>query len=72
MVDLSGRETLFGLTERIVAVESLAFLGSQFEYIQPYVMHLVPDEKKHLLQHFYLQVGTLECPVNEKMLCLNT
>ncbi|KAK6634867.1 hypothetical protein RUM44_000114 [Polyplax serrata] len=59
MVDLSGRETLFGLTERIVAVESLAFLGSQFEYIQPYVMHLVPDEKKHLLQHFYLQ--TVDC-----------
>ena len=56
MVDLSNKDNLFGLTERIVAVESLAFLGSQFDYIQPYLMHLVPDEKKHLLQHFYLQV----------------
>ncbi|EEB14977.1 conserved hypothetical protein [Pediculus humanus corporis] len=55
MVDLSNKDNLFGLTERIVAVESLAFLGSQFDYIQPYLMHLVPDEKKHLLQHFYLQ-----------------
>ncbi|KAL0277277.1 UNVERIFIED_CONTAM: hypothetical protein PYX00_004621 [Menopon gallinae] len=59
MVNLTERENLYGLSQRIVAIESLVFLGSQFEYIQPYITHLVPEQKKHLIQHFYLQ--TVAC-----------
>lgn len=59
MVNLQSRESLHGLAERVVGVESLIFLGSQFEYIQQYVLHLVPDEKRHFIDQFYSQVGII-------------
>ncbi|CAG9862024.1 unnamed protein product [Phyllotreta striolata] len=55
VVDLKNREKLNGLSERIVAVESLVFLAKQYEILQEYLNHLVPASYKTALQHFYAQ-----------------
>lgn len=57
VVNLVNAETLHGLYERIVAVESLVFLSKQFEYLQGYLEHLVPTQNKMVLQQFYNQVS---------------
>lgn len=69
MVDLKSQKTLYGLTERIVGVESLIFLASQFEYIQHYVRHLVPEEKHHFIDQFYSQVCVKNWRENWKNVC---
>lgn len=57
MVDLERAETLYGLRERIVAVESLIFLASQFEFLKPYLEQLLETQGSsiHYLQQFYSQ-----------------
>ncbi|XP_074039810.1 vacuolar protein sorting 50 isoform X1 [Leptinotarsa decemlineata] len=55
MVDLGKPETLHGLAERIVAVESLIFLSKQYEFLQDYLEHLVPQTNKIMLQQFFSQ-----------------
>lgn len=55
MVDLKKPEKLHGLAERIVAVESLIFLSKQYEFLQEYLEHLVPQTNKIMLQQFYAQ-----------------
>ena len=61
IVNLNDPENLFGLTERVVAVESLVFLAEQLESLRPYLEHLVRHEpRKHFIQQFYLQVGRLK------------
>ncbi|KAF7285885.1 hypothetical protein GWI33_009363 [Rhynchophorus ferrugineus] len=55
MVDLRKMEILFGLAERIVATESLIFLSKQYEYLQDYLEHLVPQTNKIMLQQFFAQ-----------------
>lgn len=55
IVDLSNREKLYGLSERIVAAESLVFLAEQFEFLQSYLDGTIPQNKKAFLQQFYSQ-----------------
>lgn len=54
-VNIKNIEELSGLTERIVAVESLIFLGKQYEFLQEYLEHLVPQHNRIILQQFFLQ-----------------
>lgn len=56
MVNLSESEQLYGLAERVVATESLAFLAQQFDFLQPHLEALIPAGKKAFLQQFYSQV----------------
>ena len=56
-VDLSNPESLYGLTERIVGVESLIFLAKQYNLLRDYLQHLTDDENHaHTLELFYSQV----------------
>lgn len=56
IVNLSQPEKLHGLTERIVAVESLIFLGQQYEGLRPYLEHLIANSpQRGFLHPFYMQ-----------------
>lgn len=55
-VDLMDSDTLFGLTERIVAVESLVFLSIQFQILHNYLNYLLTDQMNNTLHQFYTQV----------------
>ncbi|XP_018354432.1 PREDICTED: syndetin [Trachymyrmex septentrionalis] len=56
IVNLSQPEKLYGLTERIVAVESLIFLGQQYEGLKPYLEHLIANSpQRGFLHQFYMQ-----------------
>lgn len=56
IVNLSQPEKLYGLTERIVAVESLIFLGQQYESLKPYLEHLIGNSpQRGFLHQFYMQ-----------------
>ncbi|KAG7197018.1 hypothetical protein KM043_017553 [Ampulex compressa] len=56
IVDLSQPEKLYGLTERIVAVESLIFLGQQYEGLKSYLEHLIANSpQRGFLHPFYMQ-----------------
>lgn len=57
LVDLGKPETLHGLAERIVAVESLVFLSKQYLFLQEYLDYLVPQTNKIMLQQFFAQVS---------------
>ncbi|XP_043272712.1 syndetin isoform X2 [Venturia canescens] len=57
-VDLSKPSRLFGLTERVVGVESLIFLGHQYECLRPYLEHLISvngQQEQGFLNQFYSQ-----------------
>ncbi|XP_044741720.1 syndetin [Chrysoperla carnea] len=54
-VKINSPENLYGLTVRIVAVESLIFLAKQFEHLENYLEYLVPPEHSHTISHFYNQ-----------------
>lgn len=56
IVNLSQPEKLYGLTERIVGVESLIFLGRQYENLKPYLEHLIgASPQRGFLHQFYMQ-----------------
>lgn len=57
-ISLDNPENLYGLSERIVAIESLLFLSKQFEILQPYLESLVPPHQRIILQTFYEQTVT--------------
>ncbi|KXJ15287.1 syndetin isoform X2 [Exaiptasia diaphana] len=57
MVDLSA-DSMFGLSERILATESLIFLGKQFEYLQSHLDAVIPSNKRAFLSQFYSQTIT--------------
>uniref|UniRef100_A0A8D8URU6 Syndetin n=1 Tax=Cacopsylla melanoneura TaxID=428564 RepID=A0A8D8URU6_9HEMI len=54
-VDLRNPDTEFGLTERVVAVESLVFLSSQFQLLHNYLKCLLSDQTNNTLHQFYTQ-----------------
>ncbi|PNF39556.1 Syndetin [Cryptotermes secundus] len=56
VVDLTQRETLHGLAERVVAVESLIFLAKQLEFLHDYLEHLQGGSS--FLQQFFSQTVT--------------
>ncbi|XP_064648148.1 syndetin-like [Lineus longissimus] len=55
IVDLTSAEGMHGLGERIIAVESLVFLADQFQFLQPHLEGMIPQNKKAFLQQFYSQ-----------------
>ncbi|XP_070550140.1 syndetin-like [Ptychodera flava] len=55
VVDMTDLNRLFGLSERIVATESLLFLAQQFQFLQPHLEAMIPASKKPFLQQFYSQ-----------------
>ncbi|XP_046842734.1 syndetin-like [Xenia sp. Carnegie-2017] len=55
LTQLNNAEGLFGLSERIVATESLVFLAKQFESLQPHLESLIPTTKRAFLSQFYSQ-----------------
>ncbi|GFO41645.1 coiled-coil domain-containing protein 132 [Plakobranchus ocellatus] len=54
-VNLTMSSNLFGLSERVVATESLMFLVKQLDYLHPYLEELIPANKKAFLSQFYSQ-----------------
>ncbi|OXU23490.1 hypothetical protein TSAR_007385, partial [Trichomalopsis sarcophagae] len=56
VINLDDSKNVFGLTERIVAVESLIFLGHQYESFQLYLNSIIiDDEEKIDLNQSYFQ-----------------
>ncbi|XP_063308325.1 syndetin isoform X1 [Pelobates fuscus] len=55
LVILTSSNTLYGLSERVVATESLVFLAEQFEFLQTHLDSVMPAAKKPFLQQFYSQ-----------------
>ncbi|KAG7298530.1 hypothetical protein JYU34_018170 [Plutella xylostella] len=51
-LDMKSEDTLHGLSERIVAVESVIFLAKQFDLLQPYLESIVAAHQKMILEHF--------------------
>lgn len=64
-LDLTSEDTLHGLTERIIAVESVIFLAKQFESLQPYLESIVASHQKMILEHF--NSNTLAVAVDLRM-----
>lgn len=57
MLSLSDANNLYGVSERIVAVESLVFLGEQYKLLISYLNTLLTtDTSNYSLQQFYNQV----------------
>eukprot|EP00731_Ephydatia_muelleri_P034617 Em0068g12a len=52
VADLKDPKTLHGLRYRVVAIESLVFLASQFETMVPTLESFIPDGKKSFLTQF--------------------
>ncbi|XP_056154074.1 syndetin isoform X2 [Lampris incognitus] len=55
LVVLTNSGTLYGLAQRVVATESLAFLAEQFDSLQSHLDTMMPAAKKPFLQQFYSQ-----------------
>ncbi|XP_012257416.2 syndetin [Athalia rosae] len=55
IVNLTQPEKVHGLTKRVIAVESLIFLGQQYEILRPYLEHLVASPCHAFLHQFYSQ-----------------
>ncbi|XP_062608119.1 syndetin-like isoform X1 [Saccostrea cucullata] len=55
IIDLHRKDQLFGLAERVVAVESLIFLATQLSLLQPHLEAMIPPSKKAFLQQFFSQ-----------------
>ncbi|XP_046752243.1 syndetin isoform X1 [Diprion similis] len=55
IVNLTQPEKIHGLMKRVIAVESLIFLGQQYEILRPYLEHLVASPCHGFLHQFYSQ-----------------
>jgi len=55
LVDLTRVDTMFGLSERIIATESLVFLAGQFESLHAHLEAMIPANKRAFLSQFYSQ-----------------
>ncbi|XP_075989472.1 vacuolar protein sorting 50 [Anticarsia gemmatalis] len=51
-LNLLSEESLHGISERIVAVESVIFLAKQYELLQPYLESIVATHQRMILEHF--------------------
>ncbi|KAJ0169806.1 hypothetical protein K1T71_014412 [Dendrolimus kikuchii] len=51
-LDMASEANLHGLSERIVAVESVIFLAKQYEMLQPYIESIVEPHQRLILEHF--------------------
>ncbi|KAG8037266.1 hypothetical protein G9C98_005476 [Cotesia typhae] len=56
VVDLHSDDNFFGLAERVVGVESLIFLGQQYDNLQSYLRRLISENtEKEFLDQFYAE-----------------
>nr|CAB3228148.1 coiled-coil domain-containing protein 132 [Phallusia mammillata] len=55
LVDLSSPASNYGITERVVATESLVCLAEQFQHLQKNLEQMIPQTKKAFLHQFYSQ-----------------
>ncbi|CAG5109305.1 Similar to VPS50: Syndetin (Homo sapiens) [Cotesia congregata] len=56
VVDLHSDDNFFGLAERVVGVESLIFLGQQYDNLQSYLRRLISENsEKGFLDQFYTE-----------------
>lgn len=51
-LDLKSEENLNGISERIVAVESVIFLSKQFELLHPYLESIIAPHQRMIIEHF--------------------
>ncbi|XP_053623198.1 syndetin [Plodia interpunctella] len=51
-LNLNTEDSLHGLSERIVGVESVIFLAKQFDVLQPYLAMIVAPHQLMILEHF--------------------
>ncbi|KAK8386041.1 hypothetical protein O3P69_010636 [Scylla paramamosain] len=58
VVDITSSESICGLSVRVVAVESLAFLAAQLEALHCHIEPLIPQQRRTFLQQFY--TGTIK------------
>lgn len=74
MLSLSDANNLYSVSERIVAVESLVFLGEQYKLLHSYLNTLlISDTSSYSLQQFYNQTVAvavdLRKPVYGRVIC---
>uniref|UniRef100_A0A914YYW9 Vacuolar protein sorting-associated protein 54 N-terminal domain-containing protein n=1 Tax=Panagrolaimus superbus TaxID=310955 RepID=A0A914YYW9_9BILA len=56
-LDISSCETGFGLSERVIGVESVIFLKKQFEFLRPVLQSLLPQNRQLVvLEKLYKEV----------------
>lgn len=56
-LDILSPDTGFGLSERIIGVESVIFLKKQFEFLRPVLQSLLPQNKQlPVLEKLYKEV----------------
>ncbi|KAK9506582.1 hypothetical protein O3M35_008485 [Rhynocoris fuscipes] len=66
VVDLSDPETLYGLQERIIAMESLIFLSEQFNFLKSYLEKLLQSQgSTHFLNQFYSQTVAVSVEIRK-------
>lgn len=51
-LNLRSEENLNGLSERIVAIESVIFLAKQFELLHPYLESIIASHQRMIIEHF--------------------
>lgn len=51
--ELANPDTLYGLSQRIVAVESGHCLIQQFQTLQNYLNHLLPKNERNILSNYF-------------------
>ena len=55
----TAAESLFGLAERFIAVESAVYLAAQFRELKAKIMEFLPQDKGIVVQEYDEQVGCL-------------
>uniref|UniRef100_T1H2A6 Syndetin C-terminal domain-containing protein n=1 Tax=Megaselia scalaris TaxID=36166 RepID=T1H2A6_MEGSC len=50
--ELANPETLFGLSQRVIAIESYTFMIKQFRFLNGYLKHLLPQNQQEILLNY--------------------
>ncbi|XP_065179412.1 syndetin-like [Sycon ciliatum] len=69
MIPLDQLSSLYGLTRRMTAVESLVFLASQFESLLPHLEVFVPQSKRAFLSQFHSQTVSIVPELRQPVYC---
>lgn len=67
VVDITSPESICGLSVRVVAVESLAFLAAQLEALHCHIEPLIPQQRRTFLQQFYTGTVKITPEVNQRL-----
>ena len=68
-IPLNELHSVYGLTRRMTAVESLVFLSSQFEKLQQHLESTVPQSKRAFLSQFYSQTVSIVAELRRPVYC---